>query len=105
MIKPHKSRSREESRGGIRMSGIGRVPSTPTPVVPDTDTTPATPTAPTTAPTAPTTTTPSTRRPTAPAAPPNAGDIVPANILTKYGLDPTKPETASKYEGDSWSVG
>src|SRR5688572_11516173 len=88
------------------MSGIGRVPSTPTTVTPDTDTTPATPTAPTTTtPTAPTTTTPGTRRPTAPAAPPTAEDIVPASILTKYGLDPTKPSTDSKYEGDKWNVG
>ena len=44
-------------------------------------------------------------RPTAPAAPPKASDIVPASILTKYGLDPNKLETSSKYEGDRWSVG
>ncbi len=90
------------------MSGIGRVPGTPAPVVPDdTTTTPTTPTTPTapTAPTTPTRTPTAPARPTPPAAPATAGDIVPPAILTKYGLDPTKPSTESKYEGQEWSVG
>ncbi|HVY61301.1 MAG TPA: hypothetical protein VHF22_06585, partial [Planctomycetota bacterium] len=91
------------------MSGIGRVPgsTTPTPATADDTTTHATTTpattTPATTPTRTTTTTPA--RPTPPAAPPKASDIVPEAILKKYGLDPTKLTTASKYDGPEWSVG
>lgn len=86
--------------------GIGRVPSSPAPIGPD-DTTPTTTTTgPTDASTMTTTVsrTPTSARPTPPATP-RASDIVPERILTKYGLDPNKLETESKYEGDRWNVG
>jgi len=64
---------------------------------------PTTPTAPTT-PTNPTTpTTPTT--PTAPTTGPKASDIVPTKYLEKYGLDPNKMTTESKYDGPAWDVG
>src|SRR4051794_918672 len=85
------------------MSSIGRVPSTP--ATPDTSTDPTTTTTTTTPATTPATPTPTTTRPTVPAGPPNAGTIVPPAILSKYGLDPNKPVTESKYDGAKWSVG
>ncbi len=61
---------------------------------------PAAPTAPT-APATPATPTP----PAAPAAEPRASDIVPAAYLEKYGLDPNKLKTESRYDGPQWNVG
>lgn len=89
------------------MSGIGRVPGSPGPVdtTPvDTDTGTTTPVD-TTTPATPVSRTPGTARPAVPTAPPKASDIVPASILTKYGLDPDKMTTESKYDGPAWSVG
>jgi len=77
-------------------------------VTPDTDSGTTTSTTTTTTTTTPSTTTRTTTtpaRPTPPTAPPKASDIVPASILTKYGLDPNKLETSSAYEGDKWDVG
>jgi len=43
----------------------------------------------------------------APAPPPapKASDLVPAAILTRYGLDPDKMTTSSEYSGAEWNVG
>jgi hypothetical protein len=44
-------------------------------------------------------------RPAIPTAPPRASDIVPAQFLRKYGLDPDKMTTESRYDGPQWNVG
>jgi hypothetical protein len=92
---------------------IGSVPGSTAPVAPDPATAPTaapTPSNPTTtAPVQPRTTTPTGRAAVGAsvtaAAEPKASDIVPAGILSKYGLDPNKLTTESKYDGEKWSVG